>query len=234
VVRRPHSLRSPLAAAVGLVAAACSGTLPGLGPEESAPGMSRPGVASRTVRNDDYRSQRPTQRALEPVPEPAAAAPVAPAAPAAAAPFAPATNYSSETRPAPPLETPAPPSPSDVRDRQFEMLTEAVAALRQELARSYEHSQALTQENEKLRALVASLRRELNRGKGANKVLRDHLQSLEKRMRELEPPPLAQPRAATPAAQAPATPSVPSGAAPAAAPPAGGAADTAPAAESGG
>ncbi len=96
---------------------------------------------------------------------------------------------------------------NDVRDRQIDMLTEAVTALRQEVAKSYENSQRLTQENEKLRQVVASLRRELNKGKGANNVLKDHLQALEKRMRELRPPPLESSGAAktapAPASEAP-------------------------------
>jgi cell division septum initiation protein DivIVA len=99
-------------------------------------------------------------------------------------------------------------------------LTDAVTALREEVARSYAHSQGLTQENEKLRAVVASLRRELAKGKGANKELKDHLQSLENRMRELRPPPLEPSTAPNaPAATAPG-PNAP------AAPPAGAAAGT--------
>jgi hypothetical protein len=112
-------------------------------------------------------------------------------------------------------------TPNDVRDRQIDMLTEAVAALRQEVARSYEHSQRMTQENEKLRAVVASLRRELEKGKGANKVLKENLQALEKRMRELRPPPLGSSGAGKPApAEAPEeAPAAPREAAPQAAQP---------------
>src|SRR5207244_9774397 len=96
----------------------------------------------------------------------------------------------------------------------------------------YEHSQQLTQENEKLREVVASLRREIARGKGANKVLKDHLQALEKRMRELRPEPLepstSSPGTAPPSAGSGQGPPANEAPPPAAEPSGGGGLDTGP------
>jgi len=64
-------------------------------------------------------------------------------------------------------------------------MTAAVAALRQELARSYTHSQKLTQEGERLRALVSSLRRELGKRSRQNKVLKNRLEALERKLQEI-------------------------------------------------
>jgi hypothetical protein len=79
------------------------------------------------------------------------------------------------------------------QDRQFEIMAEAVMALREELARSYEHSQQLTQEVSRLRAVVASLRQELAKAKGSSGVLRDHVRALEKKLHEIEGPSSAPP-----------------------------------------
>jgi hypothetical protein len=87
------------------------------------------------------------------------------------------------------------------------------------MGRSYEYSQRLTQENEKLRGAVAGLRRELAKEKGGSKALREQLESLENRIRELTPPPLEMPREAARAAPAVPTPN--------ASPEPGAAADTA-------
>ncbi len=194
--------------ALASVVSACSGTLPGVGPEPApvAVRQSSPGVVTRTVMQEGVAPRAVRQRPAEPAPGPAvvSAAPV----PATAMPYSAAPPSAAvQTSATPPVMT-----PNEVRDRQIDLLTEAVSALRQEVARSYEHSQRLTQENEKLRGVVASLRRELAKAKGSNEALKDHLQALEKRMRELRPPPLgpsggakAAPNA--PSAQAPEPPS---------------------------
>jgi chromosome segregation ATPase len=86
--------------------------------------------------------------------------------------------------------TPPPPSPAlDVRERQFEILTEAVTALRQEVSRSYAHSQQMTQENQRLRALVAALKNELVKTRSDNKAIRSQLRTVEKRLREVRSTP---------------------------------------------
>jgi hypothetical protein len=88
---------------------------------------------------------------------------------------------------------PSPEPPYDPREKQIELLTDAVTALRQEIGRSYEYSQRLTQENEKLRGVVAGLRRELAKEKGGSKALREQLAR--------EPHPRARAAAAAPAAK---------------------------------
>jgi hypothetical protein len=98
----------------------------------------------------------------------------------------------------------------------------ALAALRQELARSYGHSQKLTQQGDRLRALVSSLRRDLAKRARENKALKDELEALQRKLEEIAVPPPEegrastqsgaphdQPRAATPAAMAPAAPTAP-------------------------
>jgi hypothetical protein len=85
----------------------------------------------------------------------------------------------------PPAATPA----VDARDRQFEILNEAVSALRQEVSRSYARAEELGAENQRLRALVTSLRLDLRRSRGANKSIEDHLRTLEKKLREISSPP---------------------------------------------
>lgn len=108
---------------------------------------------------------------------------------------------------APPPPPPAAPS-SEARDRQFDILNEAVAALRQEVARSYERAQELDEQNEWLRELVTSLRRDLRKSRDRNKSLNDHLQVLQKKLREISAPPpektaVTEPRgAASPEAKA--------------------------------
>jgi hypothetical protein len=92
----------------------------------------------------------------------------------------------------PPAETAPPPAAAlseEARDRQFEILNEAVAALRQEVLRSYERAEELGAENQRLRALVASLRRDLRKSRSANKSLDDQLRALEKKLSEIGSPP---------------------------------------------
>lgn len=137
------------------------------------------------------------------------------------------------TAPAPggggiPSPGPNPAAASDPRDLQVEIMTEAVAALRHELARSYGHSQRLTQQGERLRALVGSLRHEIGKQKRENRALRHRLQVLERRLQEMTTPPPeatsedvapsasshgASPRASTTPGKAPDTPTPPAGAA---------------------
>ena len=83
-----------------------------------------------------------------------------------------------------------PPTSNDGRDRQFEILIEAVTALRQEVSRSSERSSDLARETERLRSIVASLRRHLTKSREENRVLRDHVHALEKRLEEVRTPPL--------------------------------------------
>jgi len=129
-------------------------------------------------------------------PEGAGEAPAAVAAPAAASEGGPAETAPGvqgvpsppQAHSAPPPASP-PPAASDIRDRQFEILTEAVTALRQEVARSYAHSQELTQENQRLRALVAALRSELGKTREQNKAIQNQLRTVEKRLKETRIPP---------------------------------------------
>ena len=190
---------------------ACSGTLPGLEPETPASPVRQtsPGVATRTVLQEGVAPRPTTPSGYGSIP---AAAMPGGAGPSASIGTQPYTAIPPQGGAVP--SSPPPMTSFDPRDKQLELLTEAVAALRQEVARSYEHSQVLTQENEKLRSVIASLRRELAKEKGGSKALKEHLQSLENRMRELQPPPLEPPtrpnRAAPPpAAAAPSAPSSP-------------------------
>lgn len=83
-----------------------------------------------------------------------------------------------------PLPTFATPS-TDAADKQFEILTEAVDALRQEVARGDTRSQELLKENKRLRALVDSLLRDLTKSRGEDQRLKNQVQALEKQLREI-------------------------------------------------
>jgi hypothetical protein len=83
-----------------------------------------------------------------------------------------------------PLPTFATPS-TDAADKQFEILTEAVDALRQEVARGDARSQELVKENKRLRALVDSLLRDLTKSRGEDQRLKNQVQALEKQLREI-------------------------------------------------
>jgi LysM repeat protein len=75
--------------------------------------------------------------------------------------------------------------PTDASDKQFEILTEAVDALRQEVARGDTRSQELVKENKRLRALVDSLLRDLTKSRGEDQRLKNQVQALEKQLREI-------------------------------------------------
>ena len=100
---------------------------------------------------------------------------------------------------------------NDSRERQFEILNEAVSALRQEAARSYERTSELSRETERLRGLIASLQRRLVKSRDQNRELLDHIHDLEKRLEEIgTPPPVPvespAPSGPHPVAEAPASP----------------------------
>lgn len=78
---------------------------------------------------------------------------------------------------------------ASARDRQMEILTEAVAALRQEIARSYAYSDGLVEETKKLHVQITSLKRELGESKQENQALKNQIRTLEKRLREIRTPP---------------------------------------------
>jgi LysM repeat protein len=74
---------------------------------------------------------------------------------------------------------------SDAREQQFEILTQAVTALCQEIARNNAKSEELTAERTRLRAKVASLRRELRASEDEDERLRSRAEALEKQLREV-------------------------------------------------
>jgi len=126
-----------------------------------------------------------------------------------ARPPAPPSSY---TAPAPTYPPPRPPataysaptavySGGDARERQFEIMNEAVAALRQEVARSYERTDALAKDNERLRALISSLQRDLGRSRAENQALKNRIHALERQLHEVHTPPpdsVEEPEAAAP------------------------------------
>jgi hypothetical protein len=191
VARRLYRVRSSLVATFAAIVSACSATVrgverdapPGAGQSTSPAAMTRPvreeGLALRSVESLGASSVASTA--------PAAAAVSDPSVPSPSQPYAPPPADGGSATP------PSPEPPYDPREKQIELLTDAVTALRQEIGRSYEYSQRLTQENEKLRGVVAGLRRELAKEKGGSKALREQLESLENRIRELAPPPPLQP-----------------------------------------
>lgn len=153
---------------------------------------------SRTV------SRSPAEAPRPPVPVAPGAAARELAPPAATAPGggpgtgAPSTYYGAPETPPSGLSTapsaelpasalPAPPA-SDARDRQLEILIDAVAALRQESQRSYDRSEDLRRENKRLRALAAALRRELAKSRDEKKALEENLRALENQLEEMSPP----------------------------------------------
>ena len=81
-------------------------------------------------------------------------------------------------------EASAPPS-TDAREMQFEILTQAVTALCQEIARNNQRSQELSEESVRLRARVESLRRELANSESEDDRLRSRAEALEKQLREV-------------------------------------------------
>jgi LysM repeat protein len=106
----------------------------------------------------------------------------------------------------PPAEQVPPPTPaatssaptaattasSEARDKQLDILTEAVNALHQEVARNDARSDELLKENKRLRTQVDSLLRDLTRSREEDQRLKKKLQALKKELREIvETPPLA-------------------------------------------
>jgi LysM repeat protein len=85
----------------------------------------------------------------------------------------------------PGASSPATSTPWDAREQQFEILTQAVTALCQEIARNNARSEELTAEKTRLRAKVASLRRELSSSEDEDERLRNRAQALEKQLREV-------------------------------------------------
>jgi len=82
-------------------------------------------------------------------------------------------------------DEPSGPSSPDARELQFEILTQAVNALSQEIARNNQRSEELTEESARLRARVESLRRELASSEGEDDRLRSRAEALEKQLREV-------------------------------------------------
>lgn len=166
-VRRLTHILSSLALVAGF--AACSGNLPGTQTEPPP----RRGLLS------------PTRPAPRPVPPPAMAPAPVPAAGVSPTTVAPNSYYPSAAPSAPP---PAAAPAVDARERQFEIMNEAVAALRQEVSRSYAQTEELTREADRLRALVTSLRRDLSKSRDENKALKSHIRELERRLHEVRTP----------------------------------------------
>jgi LysM repeat protein len=107
----------------------------------------------------------------------------------------------------PAATSPSTAAPSDAREQQFEILTQAVTALCQEIARNNERSEELTAERTRLRAKVASLRRELDGSEAEDARLRNRAEALEKQLREvgaaLPEAPKEPPRASVASGEAP-------------------------------
>ena len=192
VRRLGHIRLASLALTQAAWLAACAGTLPGVAappPRRAAP------IPPRAV-------------PAAPASAPGYAYPAAPGVATSAVPgHAPATAAGAPavTYARPPATAYSPPtavySGGDARERQFEIMNEAVAALRQEVARGYERTDALAQDNERLRALVSSLQRDLGRSRSENQALKNQIRSLERQLHEIHTPPpdsVEQPEAAAP------------------------------------
>jgi LysM repeat protein len=80
----------------------------------------------------------------------------------------------------------------ETRDKQLEILMEAVKALHQEIARNDARSAEFLKENKRLRTQVDSLLHDLARSRERDQRLRKKLQAIKKELREIvESPPLA-------------------------------------------
>ena len=111
---------------------------------------------------------------------------------------------------------PSPPSTSSTananRDRQLDILNEAVAALRQEASRSYQRTNDLARDTERLRGLIASLQKRIAKSRVQNRELLDHVHGLERKLQEIGTPAppegleSAKPIEPPPVAEAPASP----------------------------
>jgi hypothetical protein len=101
---------------------------------------------------------------------------------------------------------------NDNRDRQLDILNEAVSALRQEASRSYQRTNDLARDTERLRGLIASLQKRIAKSRDQNRELLDHVHGLEKRLQEIGTPAppegseSAKPNEPPPVAQAPVSP----------------------------
>ena len=162
---------------------ACTGRVPGTAQPATAaygvgraePAGARPAVAE-SAPTPAWMEPEPPAPSLAPVPGPPAV-PAVPVAPLAAAPAAPApARYSQPSGAAP---------SADARERQIAILTEAVAALRQEIARGFKHSQELLEETKRLRIQVRTLREELDQSRAENQQLRAQVRTLERRLGEI-------------------------------------------------
>jgi LysM repeat protein len=81
---------------------------------------------------------------------------------------------------------------TEARDMQLEILTQAVHALQQEVARNDTRAEELLKENQRLRDEVNSLLRDLAKSREQDQRLRKRLQALEDQLREIaKAPPLA-------------------------------------------
>jgi hypothetical protein len=144
------------------------------------------GGGARTVTPGDG-LQGPAPSALVRATEPPAAASGTPDAPLGADSEGAGDTISSGAPT--PEPSPSPQASLEGRDRQFEILNEAVSALRQEASRSYQRVSDLARDTERLRTLLASLQRRLAKSRGENRALIDHVRELEERLQEVRTPP---------------------------------------------
>jgi hypothetical protein len=190
-VRASFNIRHAWLALTTAWLAACSSTLHGAG---SSPGVPQQPLPQSSVTRAPPEAAPSVATAPAPLPYTAADG----SAPSPGGGLPPEYPPPGANAP-PPAATPS----DEARDRQFEILNEAVAALRQEVSRSYARAEELGAENRRLRALVASLRQDLRKSRSANKALDDHLRTLEKRLSEISSPPQENPTPETGGATAP-------------------------------
>jgi hypothetical protein len=92
--------------------------------------------------------------------------------------------------PAPVAAPPATAPSNESRDKQLEILTQAVIALHREVARNDAQAENLLKENERLRAEVDSLLRDLDKSRDANERVKNKLRSLQEQLRAIAEAPL--------------------------------------------
>lgn len=101
----------------------------------------------------------------------------------------PDTAPSESVSPAPastPVTVPSAATASDdFRKRELDALMEAVNALRQAVAGNHARSEELSAENERLRALIVSLRRDLAKSRDEREALEGQTQALEEQLRQI-------------------------------------------------
>lgn len=206
--------------ATAFVLDACTGTLPGYEPTGTRQtARYRPPPTARPTPPPRYEPLSPGgrySRAPEPTPSSIRERPVESAAPASRdEPVSYSNTRKTSSRSQRPAPTPAPveatprrssrstragvQSPSDAelsqREQRIAILTNAVTTLRRELSESYEYTEELEQERERLQTQVQRLRKELADSQAENDRLRKRLEELQRRLEEISPP------------RAPATPS---------------------------